>query len=325
MTPALAAEGRGRDRGLWPWTLFAAMLAAAGLPLYIHAPKLYAETYGIGLGTLGVVLGALRLLDVVQDPVLGWVGERFAARRGAVVAGALVLIAVAMLGLLALAPPLPPVAWFALTMGSVTLAYTLLTILFYAQGVDWARGAGPGAHLRLAGWREAGTLAGVCVAAVLPAVLPGGTAGFALVFVGMVLVAGLAMRGSWAASGPVDRAPGLEAFKPALADGPARWLLLVALVNSMPVAVTSTLFLFFVEDRLGLPDLAGPFLLMFFLAAAASAPVWSWVAQRIGPRGRLLLGGVVVAGAGRVVVAIRPGPPSLRGERRAARARGSTP
>ena len=48
MTPSLA-----------PWSLFAALIAAAGLPIYIHTPTVYAETYGIGLGALG--LGALGL------------------------------------------------------------------------------------------------------------------------------------------------------------------------------------------------------------------------------------------------------------------------
>ena len=281
--PALATP----QRGLWPWALFAAVLAAAGLPLYIHAPKAYAETYGIGLGALGAVLGAIRLFDVVQDPVLGWVAERFRTGRGALVAAALGLIALAMLGLLAWPAPVSPLVWFALTMAAVTLAYSFLSIVFYAQGVDWAK-AHQGAHLRLAGWREAGTLAGVSLAAVLPAVM--GAASFAWVFAGAVVLAGLSMRGQWAADAPLARAPGLEAFRPALADGTARWLLVVALVNSAPVAVTSTLFLFFVEDRLALPTLAGPFLLLFFLSAAASAPVWSRLAARQGARAVLMAG-----------------------------------
>ena len=33
------------------------MLAAAGLPLYIHAPKVYADAYGVSLGALGAALG----------------------------------------------------------------------------------------------------------------------------------------------------------------------------------------------------------------------------------------------------------------------------
>ena len=57
--------------GLAQWSLFAALIAAAGLPIYIHAPTVYAETYGIGLGALGFTLAGLRLIDVVQDPLLG--------------------------------------------------------------------------------------------------------------------------------------------------------------------------------------------------------------------------------------------------------------
>ena len=58
------------------WALFSALIAAAGLPIYIHAPKFYVDNYGVRLGALGVVLFALRLIDVVQDPILGWLAER---------------------------------------------------------------------------------------------------------------------------------------------------------------------------------------------------------------------------------------------------------
>ena len=61
-------------------------------------------------------------------------------------------------------------------------------------------------------------------------------------------------------------------------------LLMIAMFNALPVAVTSTLFLFFVEDRLQLPDLAGLFLVLFFLTAGISAPFWSKLASRFGAR-----------------------------------------
>ena len=54
------------------------------------------------------------------------------------------------------------------------------------------------------------------------------------------------------------------------------------------MAVTSTLFLFFVESRLQLPGSEGPLLLLFFLAAAASTPLWSLLARRHGPKPTLL-------------------------------------
>ena len=55
-------------------------------------------------------------------------------------------------------------------------------------------------------------------------------------------------------------------------------------MNAAPVAVSSTLFLFYVEGVLGAPEWAGPLLLIFFLSAAVSAPVWSRLAERFGAR-----------------------------------------
>ena len=70
---------------LWPWSLFAALIAAAGLPIYINAPKVYVDDYGVSLASLGVVLGLLRLVDVVQDPFFGGLVDRLGAWREAAV------------------------------------------------------------------------------------------------------------------------------------------------------------------------------------------------------------------------------------------------
>ena len=63
------------------WSLFAALIAMAGLPIYIHAPKFFVDEYGVSLAALGFVLAGLRLIDVVQDPLLGWLAEATRPRR----------------------------------------------------------------------------------------------------------------------------------------------------------------------------------------------------------------------------------------------------
>lgn len=75
----------------------------------------------------------------------------------------------------------------------------------------------------------------------------------------------------------------------ALRQAGAMQLLGIALANSLPVAITATLFVFFVEDRLQLPGYAGPLLLLFFISAGASVPVWTRVAQRLSGRRTLLI------------------------------------
>lgn len=281
---------------LWPWSLFAALIAMAGLPIYIHAPKFYVDTYGVSLAALGGVLALLRLVDVVQDPVLGWLAEAGRARRGVWVAVAAAIMALAMLGLFAVEPPVAPLVWFAGTLALLFTAFSFLTIVFYGEGVGRALRL-DGGHVRLAGWREAGSLVGVCIAAVAPvvlgAVMERPFAGFAVGFAVLALAAVLAMRAEWSGAVAGDANP-VALFRPVLADPLARRLLLLALVNAAPVAVTSTLFLFFVESRLGAAGSEGGLLLLFFLAAAVSTPVWSRLAQVYGAK-RMLLAGMGLA------------------------------
>ncbi|PQO23820.1 sugar:cation symporter [Rhodobacteraceae bacterium WD3A24] len=275
--------------GLPRYALFGGVLAAAGLPIYIHAPKFYVDEYGVGLGALGAVLFALRLVDVVQDPALGWLAEATRGARGAAAAIAGCAMAVAMLALFAVAPPVAPLPWFAGSLLVLFSAFSFLTITFYAQGVAKARDLGAQGHLRVAAWREGGALIGVCAAAAAPAALMAVTdapfAAFALIFAAAALAAVLAMRPEWHGAA---RAVSLTGFATLLGDRTARRLLVLALVNSAPVAVTSTLFLFFVESRLMAAGSSGPLLIVFFLAAAASVPAWSRAAARLGAKPALM-------------------------------------
>ena len=277
-----------RSDRLPAYAVFAALLSCAGLPLYIHAPKFYVDTYGVGLGALGAVLFALRLIDVVQDPLFGRLAERWRAYRGLSVSVAVILMAIGIVGLFAIIPPISPLTWFGLMLVLVFSGFSFLTITFYAQGVQKAGHLEIGGHLRLARWRETGAILGICAAAIAPTVLAGTLdrpfAGFALGFVALAGGAWILMRPEWGAEG----LPRSQGFSTIWRDPIARRLLFVAFVNAAPAAITSTLFLFFVESRLNAPRAEGPLLLLFFLSAAIAAPVWSRLAERYGAR-RILI------------------------------------
>lgn len=271
------------------YAIFAAVLAAAGLPIYIHAPKFYADEYGVSLAALGTVLFVLRLVDVVQDPLLGKLAVAVRRFQREAVAVTLAIMGLAMLGLFAMTPPTNPVVWFAVMLTLVFSAFSFLTINFYARGVQKAEALGNDTgYLRLARWRETGALLGVCVASVMPSVFLTLAwpefVGYAIVFAVACLVAGIAMHTEWR-GGTTQASAG---FGVVLKDHISRRLLLIALVNAAPVAVSSTLFLFFVESRLNAPGWEGPLLLLFFVAAAVAAPIWGSLAERIGAKQTLL-------------------------------------
>lgn len=232
---------------------------------------------------------------MVQDPLLGRLagrlgpGRPFAALVGA--AG----LCLGMLGLFVIEPPTAPLWWMVICLTVLFTSFSFLTILLYARGITQAEALGPRGHVRLAGWRETGALTGVSLAAVAPFLIGRFTGmdpftGFTLLFVGLGLLASVAMHPAW--SGPIATAS--ANWQDLLSDPEIRRLLVVALFNAAPVAVTSTLFLFFVEYRLGLPDLAGVYLLLFFVSAALSAPVWSWLSTRLSPR-RVLIAGMLLS------------------------------
>ena len=269
------------------FALFGGFLAAAGLPIYIFAPTFYAENYGVGLTAIAAVLFWLRLLDAVQDPLFGWISEGLGRERGFWIGFAGFILVGAMILLFAIPPRTAPLLWFALSITGLFSAFSFLTINFYAQGITAAASL-PGGHMQVAAWRETGALIGVCLAAVAPGLLVLWTQvpmlSFALGFAAIGLLSLWVMRRQWV--GPTQRVP--SNFKLIWQDLPARRLLVLAFVNALPVAVSSSLFLFFVTHRLQATAWAGALLLVFFLSAAASAPIWAALARRYGTRRALL-------------------------------------
>ena len=307
MTDTTLAPARPR---LWGYSLFGALLAMAGLPIYIHAPFFYVEQYAVSLATLGTVLFVLRGFDFLQDPALGWLAARLNAMRGQAVAITVVLMAGAMAMLFAIPPAFVPILWFAIALTILFSCYSFLTICFYATGTARGDALGHGGHVYLAGWRETGALLGVCIAAAAPValetVMPAPFLGFVLGFVLVAILAAIAMRHEWPR---FQRPPDLGglSLRDVFADATTRRLLVIALVNATPVAITSTLFLFYAESVLQAEGWEGPLLILLFLSAAASAPLWARAAKRWGAKTALLAGMGIAALSFVFVLTLGPG------------------
>ena len=288
------------------YSVFAAVLSGAGLPIYIYAPKYYADTFGVSLTALGALLFAMRLFDMIQDPVLGWISERLTRSKKLVITLTATVMALSMIGLFAVAPPIAPLWWFGITVTGLFTAFSFLTINFYAQGVSKA-GDDPQGHVRLAAWRESGALLGVCIAAVIPTVLIGVVASpfaaFAYGFAALTLIAAFFMWPEW--KGRVNQEP--SQIGEIIRDNTARKLLILALVNATPLAVSSTLFLFYVESKLGAPGWEGGLLVLFFLAAAISSPLWSALARRFGAKPVLISAMVLAVASFGYTLTLSPG------------------
>lgn len=284
--PDPAAAGSAPTAALVAYGALGLPLAFAALPIYVHVPRLYAEGLGLSLALVGAVLLAARIVDAVTDPLIGWANDRLPRRRLWVVL-ALPVLALGMLGLL-----IPPEGagglWlFALLVG-VSLAYSVATIAYNAWGAEVADT--PDARTRFVASREAFALVGVVLAAALPGVLAAGegeAAGLArLAWVFLPLLAVFGLWTLWRAPAPpavrAGTAPVWAGLRAALGEPAFARLLAVFAANGIAAAIPAASVLFFVADVLQAAELAGLFLVLYFVAAAASLPLWVRVSQHIG-------------------------------------------
>ena len=75
---------------LMAYGLLGLPLAMLGIPLYLYLPSYYHHQFGLSLTDIGLALLLARLLDVITDPLIGLLSDRYVAkiqRQWQIVAG----------------------------------------------------------------------------------------------------------------------------------------------------------------------------------------------------------------------------------------------
>jgi len=291
-----APQGRLPRLVLVAYGLPALPAAMLGLPLLVHLPGFYAQEMGIGLTAVGTILLLARLWDGVTDPLIGFLSDRTRTRLGRrrpwIIASLPLVLAGAWL---LFRPPEGAGASHLLIWSFVVyLGWTMMQIPHQAWGaelsMDYAERA------RISATREAFALVGVIVAAALPATLAafggaGGQTGPGAALAAIAVLTLVLLPASGAAMlAVVPEPPPARTASLATAEGwrvlarnrPFRRLLSAYLLNGIANGLPSTLFLMYVEHRLGLASLQGVFLLVYFLAGLAGVPLALALARRLG-------------------------------------------
>ena len=282
-------------------------LAMGGLPLYVHAPRFYADSTGMSLAMMGLVLLVARLFDSVTDPLIGLLSDRGGARfRRKVIVLAAPLFGA---GMLLLFHPqwrsgLPLTVWLGMSLFLTYLAYSLMSVNHNALGAEISRDYS--GRTRVAAVRESLALVGILLGAAIPGwliVVYGEVAGLSLfswLFLPLVLLSAVLL---WRYSPPVmqlvhltQRGDWRARLASVAANRPLRWLLAVYLLQGIAFGITSTLVLFFIADVIGAVNWGGGFLSLYFITAIAALPGWLRLAARIGKRRAWLasMGGTVL-------------------------------
>ena len=150
---------RKLHKGLYALPAF--VLALPTIPAFVLLPSFYAETMGLGLATVGAIFLGLRLLDVISDPLLGYVSDhipsRFGKRRLPMAIGA-VIGAPALI--MVFSPPPGVSAGYLIGWGAMLyIAWTAVQIPYVAWAVELEHNYA--ARAQLNGYREGAGLLGI--------------------------------------------------------------------------------------------------------------------------------------------------------------------
>jgi len=300
-------------------------LAMAALPVVLNVSHFYGEVLKLSLQIMGPIFIFARVVDAIQDPVIGLISDRFTrrGRRGRLAFAAL-MIPVLAAGFYMLFDP--PDAWF----GSQTrmavwligalllvhLGYSGVSISYHSHGAELTDDYNERTKVTVG--REVFGLLGMTLAVVLPTVLTyklGDSDGYmtlGLLFLPILVLFSMPTL-IWA--GPSVHPPVIHAERNAfiaffapLKNRLFRRLLLVFVVNGAALGVAVTVMLFYVEHVLKGGKLqAGIILLVYFIAGAASVPLWLMLSKRTSKAAAWFVGMIMTAIAMACAIFIGPG------------------
>lgn len=290
-------------------------LAMAALPVVLNVSHFYGEILKLSLQVMGPIFIIARIVDAIQDPVIGLLSDRF-TRRGA--RGRLTFVALMTpilgAGFYMLFDPPDSLfgnqawmaAWLMAALLLVHLGYSGVSISYHAHGAELSDDYNERTKVTVG--REVFGLTGMTLAVVLPTYLTAkmgesdGYMALGLLFLPILLVFSLPTL-SWA--GPSVHPPVIHTGRNAfvtffapLQNRLFRRLLLIFVVNGAALGVAVTVMLFYVDHVLKGDKLqAGIILLVYFISGAASVPLWLLLSRRVSKAAAWFVGMVMTAAA----------------------------
>jgi Na+/melibiose symporter-like transporter len=296
----------------------AAPISAMGLPIAVYLPPFYAGEVGLGLSLVGSIFMLARFWDVVTDPILGILSDRFWTRWGRrrhwIVVGTPIIMVAAYKVFI----PETPVSGSYLLGWMLVLyvGYTLLTISHLSWGAELSPDYNQ--RSRVQGWREIFLIVGMITVLALPAVIErsgSATAGADRVaamgwFILLLLPVTVTFAVTKVPERPAVPSPsigwrgGLAAI---VENRPLRRVLLMDLLSGYGGGIVASLFLFVAASVLQLGSWASFMLLAYFASGVLCIPFLLRVSYRLGKHRTLALSSMFNGATVPLILLLPPG------------------
>ena len=280
--------------------MVAVPIGAMAMPIAIYLPPLYSGSLGLTLATVGMIFTLARVWDLVTDPIMGIVIDRYSSRWGQYKHWVALAIPMVMLAIYKIFIPNPAdvtAVYLGFWMLVLYLGYTMLSIAHNSWGSFLANDYDE--RSRLFGWREIFIIIGMVFVLAIPATMdlfgqsgtPDKVAGmglFCLILFPLTVIPTLVAVPDKVAER--KEALGWRDMVALLRSNPLLWRLLTAdFTTSFAMSATAALYIFFATYVFELQNHASLALLLYFVAGFLAMPVWLKFAYRMGKVGAIKL------------------------------------
>jgi Na+/melibiose symporter-like transporter len=267
---------------------------AIEIPWRSYLPALFAQTLGLKLATVGTLFLAIRLLDMMIDPVIGWSSDRLPTRFGQRRPWMMLSVPLIMSGAWQVFLPGAATSSIGLAAGCVVLhvGYTLMVTPHGGWTLELARDANDRTRVMLVRtWIAA---AAAPLLALVPSLLERGlganlqqqvSAMGVLLIVTAPVSVGLVVRRF--SEPPVNVMTAAQTANPLrqliglFRDRQLRDIVVLYALAGLAEASSSGCFLFFVEQGVGCKGWVSTLLLIQALVVLLALPVWGWLSRRL--------------------------------------------
>ena len=302
------AADRFGDRQMLAYAAPALPIAALTTPFNMYVPPFYATEMGLGLTTVGVVLMAARFWDLITDPMMGVLSDRFPSRWGRrrhwIVLSLLVLLPAVTFVMFPTRIAGGPVGTVYLTASLFVLyiGFTMLTVSHLAWGAELTTDYNE--RSRFQGFREFANQGGIVLSlsplllleqagyAESRETLVGAIGLFVLVTLPLSVPVAVSLVGERPAV-PGERADFRKSLQVLFTNRFMARILVADFFIALPSAVRGSVYLFYITAIIETPEWSAAILLGYFGASLISVPTWLWIGRRM-PKHRAAAIGVLL-------------------------------
>lgn len=247
--------------------------STVGLPIALYIPAFYSQNLGLSLAVVGALIALSRLTDVVTDPAIGILSDRWQTRFGRRKPWMFMGIPLMLLSLWMLFVPSSPFAvatwqffggeavsnlYLFVWISALYLSFTLVDLPYRAWGAELSPDYNE--RSQVTGWREAFGYGGTMMALLIPLIMSMvfGLSGANNALLGIAIAVVILLpilsapallfvpEGPSRSEGKQERVPWRRGLKIVLANGPYRRLVISLLFLVASVSMTASLSFFFV-------------------------------------------------------------------------------